>query len=76
MLRETFQKKQQGMEVKVERNADESSGTHCCCRRAMSITYSECVNAALLIHHAKGMRRIIRPSPALSGSSIFSYIIS
>jgi hypothetical protein len=42
---------------------------------AISITYSECMFVALVIHHAKRMRRVIL-SCGLYGPCIFLYIIS
>jgi hypothetical protein len=35
------------------------SHNHCCGGKAITITYSECVSVALVIQHAKGVRRII-----------------
>ena len=35
------------------------SRNHCCCGKAISITYSECVSVALGIQHAERMRPII-----------------
>jgi hypothetical protein len=32
---------------------------HCCRRRAITITYSECLFVVLVIEHGKRMRRII-----------------
>jgi hypothetical protein len=37
---------------------------HCYCGKAIRITYSECVSVALVIQHAKRMRRIILSSVA------------
>ena len=44
---------------------------HCCSGKAISITYSECVSAALVIQHT---RRIV--FCGLSGTTIFLHIIS
>ena len=52
------------------------SRNHCCRGRAKSITYSECVSIALVIQHAKRMRRITLPSvvcPALQYFSTLSH---
>ena len=35
------------------------SCNHFCCRKAVSITYSECVPVVLVIQHAKHMRRVV-----------------
>ena len=35
------------------------SRNHCCRAKAISITYSQCVSVALVIQHAKRMRRIM-----------------
>jgi hypothetical protein len=45
-----------------------------CCRRGktISITYSECVSVALVIQHAKRMRRIILSSVACLAVPYFS----
>jgi hypothetical protein len=40
------------------------SRKHCCPGRATSIKHSECVSVALVIQHAKRMRRIILSSVA------------
>jgi hypothetical protein len=46
----------------------------CCSEKATSITYSECVSAALVIQYAMGMRHIV--ICGLSGCIIFFYVIS
>jgi hypothetical protein len=40
--------------------------------KAISITYSECVSVALVIQHAKRMRRIILSSEACVAAPCFS----
>jgi hypothetical protein len=45
-------------------NNEEHSHNHCCCAKAISITYSQCVSVALVIQHAKRMRSIILSSVA------------
>ena len=40
----------------------EHSLNHCCRRKGISITYSECVSAALMSHQAKSTRRMIMSS--------------
>jgi hypothetical protein len=37
---------------------------HCCLGKAVSVTYSECVSAVLVIEHAKCMRSVILSSVA------------
>jgi hypothetical protein len=46
--------------------------SHCCLEKAISITYSECVSAALVMQHAKRMRRIILSSVACLALPYFS----
>jgi hypothetical protein len=48
------------------------SRNHCCRGKAISITYSECVSVALVIQHAKRMRRIILSSVACLALPYFS----
>ena len=48
------------------------SRNHFCRGKAISITYSECVFAALVIQHAKCMRRIILSSVACLSLQHFS----
>jgi hypothetical protein len=43
----------------VLRNTRAHSRNHFCRGKAVNITYSECVFVALVIQHAKRMRRII-----------------
>jgi hypothetical protein len=51
------------------------SHNHCCCRKAISTTYSEWVSIASVIQHAKRMCNIIFICD-LSGSTAFFHIIS
>jgi hypothetical protein len=46
------------MQCKYKHNTEASSCNNCCRGKAISITYSECVSAALIIQHAKRMRHI------------------
>ena len=55
-----------------KRNIDARSRNHCCRGKAISITYSECVSVALVIQHAKRMRRIILSSVACLAVPRFS----
>jgi len=58
----------------VLRNSDARSCNHCCIGKEISITYSECVFAALGTQHAKRMRHIaIRGLP---GSTHLFHFIS
>jgi len=41
-----------------ERNIEASSRKHCCRRKAISITYSQCLSVALFIQHAMLMSHI------------------
>jgi hypothetical protein len=56
----------------VYRNTEARSRNHCHRRKAVSITYCECVSLALVIRHAKRMRRIILPSVACLAVPYFS----
>jgi hypothetical protein len=60
----------------VKSNIEARSRNHCCRGKAISITYSEWVSVALVIQHAKRMRRIILSSvacPALQNFSTLSH---
>jgi len=48
----------------VLHNIGERSCNHSCCGKATSITYSECVFAALVIQHTMRMRHVILSSVA------------
>jgi hypothetical protein len=56
-------------------NSDERSRYQCCRGKAISITYSEYVSVALVIQHAKRMRRVIVLC-CLTGSTIFHDLIN
>jgi len=56
----------------VERNTEGHLLNHCCLGKAISITYSEYVSVALVIHHAKRMRRILLSSAATPVLPYFS----
>jgi hypothetical protein len=45
-----------------KRNIETRSRNHCCCGKAVNITYSECVSVVLIIQNAKRMRHIVLPS--------------
>ena len=55
-------------------NAEVLSCTHCCSRKAIIITCSECVFVVLVIQHAKRMRHIV--IRGLSDRTKFFHIIS
>jgi hypothetical protein len=40
-------------------NIGARSGNHCCCGKALSITYSECVSVTLVMQHALRMYRMV-----------------
>jgi hypothetical protein len=50
--------------MNVQRAIEMRSRNHCCRGKAISIPYSECGSVALVIRHAKRMRRIILSSVA------------
>jgi len=43
----------------VQLTTEASPCNHCCCGKAIAITYSGCVSVALVIQHAVRMRRIV-----------------
>ena len=55
----TLSQLQQDTKCKYKCDIEARSRNHCCCRKAISITYSECVAAALVIQIARNMCRII-----------------
>jgi hypothetical protein len=52
------------MNIRVYGDIEVRSRNRCCSGKAVIITYSECVSVALVIRHAKRMRRIILSSVA------------
>jgi hypothetical protein len=62
-------------EIYVYRSIKACSLNHCSCVKAIRITYSECVSVALVIQHAKRMRRIILSSMACLAVPHF-YVLS
>jgi hypothetical protein len=56
------------------KNTEARSRNHFCHEKAISITHSECVPLALVIQHAKRMRRIIA-TRGLCGSNRFLHAI-
>jgi hypothetical protein len=71
-LRVFNEKLRQDRQCTYKGNIEERSRNHCCRGKAISITYSECVFVALIIQHAKGMRRIIVSSVACPAVPYFS----
>ena len=57
---------------RYKHNDEECSCNHCCCHKAVSITYSECVSVALVIQHVVRMRIMCTQA----SSTIFFHIIS
>jgi hypothetical protein len=55
-----------------ERNIEARSRNHCCRRKAINITYSECLSVALFIQHAVRMCRIILSSVVCPTLQYFS----
>jgi hypothetical protein len=58
--------------VRITYNTGGRSRNHCCRRKAIRVTYSECVSVALVIKHAKRMRRIILSSVVCPAVPYFS----
>jgi hypothetical protein len=58
----------------VYRNIDARSCNHCCCGKAINITYAECLSVALGIQYALRMRHIV--ICGLPGSGVILRIIS
>jgi hypothetical protein len=58
------------------RNNESRSRDHCCHGKAISITHSECVSVALIIQHAKRMRRIILLSVACQAVPYLFFTLS
>jgi hypothetical protein len=56
----------------VQRIIEARSRNHCCREKTISITYYECMSVALVIQHAKRMRRIILSSMACLALPYFS----
>jgi hypothetical protein len=63
---------QQDRQCTYKCNIEERSRNHCCRGKAISVTYYECVSVALVIQHAKRMRRIILSSVACLAVPYFS----
>jgi len=61
-----------------EGNIEARSRNHCCCEKAISITYSECVSVAFVIQPAMRMRAVLYCHLRLSGSAVLfpHYVIN
>jgi hypothetical protein len=55
---------QEDRQCSINFNIQPRSHNQCCCGKAISITYPECVTVALVIQHAKCMHRIMLSSAA------------
>jgi hypothetical protein len=66
---------EQARQCTYKRNIEARSRNHCCRGKAVSITYSQGVFVALVVQHAKRMRRIILSS-VVCLATIFFHIIS
>jgi len=66
--------KEQAGQCVQKRNIEARPCNYCCIEKAISITYSKCVFAALGIQHAMHMRHIA--VSGLFGSTMFFHIIS
>jgi hypothetical protein len=60
----------------VQCNTAARLGNHCCRRKALSITYSECLSVALVIRHKKRMRVIKLASLVFPTEPRFLHVIS
>jgi hypothetical protein len=58
--------------VRINVNTEARSPNRFCGGKAISIKYYECVSVALVIQHAKRMRRVILPSVACLAARYFS----
>jgi hypothetical protein len=59
-------------EVIISRNIEERSCNYYCSRKAINLTYSECVSAALVVQHAMRIQSSVA-SPALQTYKILSH---
>ena len=57
----------------VYRNTEVHSCNHCCCGKAISITYSECVSVASVTQYAKCTCHVLLSSVALPYFSTLSH---
>jgi hypothetical protein len=66
---------EQDKQCTYKHNIEVRSRNHCCRAKAISITYSQCVSVAIVIQHAKRMRRIILSSVACQALPYFSHYL-
>jgi hypothetical protein len=71
-MRKLLSVKNKRQAMYVLRNIEARSRNHYSRGKTISITYAECVSVALVIQHAKRMRRIILPSVACLTVPYFS----
>jgi hypothetical protein len=71
-IRTTYCKIKQRWKCAYKRNIEKRSRKHCCCGKAISITYSGCMFVALVIQHAKFLPHIILLSTACLAVPKFS----
>jgi hypothetical protein len=69
-------KTQQDRHTTHKDNIETLSCNNCCHRKAIHITYSECVSVAIVMQHVKLMRRYFIVICGLSGCITFFYILS
>jgi hypothetical protein len=57
-------------------NIEKLSRNHCYCRKAKSVSYSECGSVALVIQHAMRKRHIVLPSVACPAVQYFPHYLT
>jgi len=62
----------QTVNVRINLNTEGLSPNHCCCGKALSTIYSQCVSVALIIQQAERMRPIVLSSAAYLAGQYFS----
>ena len=72
-IKNTNSKRKQDSTPTLQRNIEACSCNHFCSRKAIIITYSECVFVALVTPHAKHTRHIV--ICGTSGSTIFFFFL-
>ena len=59
LLKNSWYKYRQNRQCMYKLSIEAGLCNHCCCGKAISITYSECVSVALVTQHAMHMCRIM-----------------